>query len=264
VTSGPASFRRVLVPVEHGGWAFLGEPIVLGLLVAFSPAGLLVAAAAMAAYLGRQPLKLWIGDRRKRRRYPRTVTAERALAACITLAALAVAGALLLSRGPLVLVLALAAPLVVLALALDLGRMSREAAAEVSAALALGGTASAAALAAGWAVAPALGLWAILAARTVPTILYVRARLRLDRGERAQVAGALTAHALGVGFATVLAVRHLAPWLGVGAIGLLALRAVFGLSALRPRLTTLQLGLSEVAIGLATVLAIAVGVKRGW
>ena len=38
-------------------------------------------------------------------------------------------------------------------------------------------------LAGGWPLAVAFGLWAILAARVVPTILYVRARLRLLRGK---------------------------------------------------------------------------------
>ena len=71
--------KRVLVPAEHGSWGFLAEPLVLGLAVAFSGAGLLLALAVVAAFLARQPLKLVWTDRRKGRRYPRTAAAERAL-----------------------------------------------------------------------------------------------------------------------------------------------------------------------------------------
>jgi hypothetical protein len=44
---------------------------------------------------------------------------------------------------------------------------------------------------------------------------------------------------------------------------LLAARAVHGLSPLRPRWRAVQLGVSEVVFGLATVLAVAVGLRLG-
>ncbi len=250
----------MLVPAEHGGWAFLAEPIVLGLLVACSTAGLLLAAAAVSAFLARQPLRLFLSDRRRSRRYARTVVAERAFAACAVTGALALAGAVLLARGPALLALGLAAPLAASALALDLARRSRELAAELAAALALAAVAPAIALAGGRAVGPALGLWLILAARIVPSVLYVRARLRMERGEPAAIAPALVAHAVALAGALSLASRGLMPWLGAGAIALLGLRAVYGLSRLRPWLTTRQLGVSEVVFGALAVLAIAAGV----
>lgn len=251
------SLARVVLPAEHGGWAFLGEPIVLGLLVAPSWSGACVALAAVAGFLARQPLRLFLGDRRRGRRYPRTVLAERAFAALALAGALAVAGAIVLARGPVMFALGLAAPLGALALALDLGQRSREAAAETLAALALAGAAAALVLAAGRTLTLAFALWALLALRAVPTILYVRARLRLDKGAPARPATALLLHAAALAAALALARgRFAAAPLAVG-YTLLAARAAFGLSSLRPRWRAAWLGVSEVAFGLVLVVLVA-------
>lgn len=256
--------HRVVLPAEHGGWAFLGEPLLLGLLVAPSWAGACVAIAAIAGFLARQPLRLFMGDRRRGRRYPRTVLAERAFAALAVLAALALVAAVLLARGPVLLALAVAAPLAAVALALDLGLRSREAAAETLAALALGGSAAAVALADGRAVPFAFALWGLLALRALPTIAYVRARLRLDRGERANVALALALHLAAVVTAPLaLFAGSFAPAPLAWAVGLLAARAAFGLSPWRPRWRTVWLGVSEVVVGVAFVVLVAVAVAAG-
>jgi hypothetical protein len=255
----PGLWRRVLVPSEHGSWAFLGEPILLGLLVAPSGAGWLVALAALAVFLARRPLKILVSDRRARARYPRTPVAEWAVAACAGVGALALAGAVLAARGPVLLACGLAAPLGVVSLAFDLARRSREAGAEVAGAVALGAVSSAVALAAGWALAPALGLWAVLAARAVPSVAYVRARLRLDKGQPARVGGALLLHLAAIAGGALLARAGLVPGLAVAAMALLALRAAYGLSPARPRMTTLQLGLTEIFFGLLTVLSVWAG-----
>ena len=258
-----ALLRRVLVPAEHGGWAFLAEPMLLGLLVACSGAGVALAIAALAAYLARQPLRLLVMDRRRGRRYARSILAEQVFAGCALAGALALAAAGLLAHRPFLLPLALAAPLVALSLALDLGARTREAAAEVAGAVALGALAPAIALADEWSLGPALGLWAVLAARALPTVLFVRARLRRDRGESAGIAGPLVAHAFALLAVALLAKRGLAPWSAVGAVGLLALRCAFGLSPIRPRMSTPRLGITELVFGLITVFATAWGIARG-
>jgi hypothetical protein len=250
---GGVPLRLVVVPSEHGGWSFLGEPILLGLLVAPSWSGALVALAATAAFLARQPLKLFVSDRQRGRRYPRTVLAERAFGVLAAVALGALAWAAQHAPGHVVnpgtksvlWPLALAAPFGAAALAFDLGKRSRELAGELCGALALGAVASAIALAGGWSMPGALGLWGVLAAR--------------EKGQPAGIAGALLAHGAAIGWAALLAVRQVAPWLAVGAMALLAARAVGGLSPARPRLKTWQLGVTEIAFGLLTVLAVAFG-----
>lgn len=262
-TSAPAapSLARVVLPAEHGGWAFLGEPILLGLAVAPSWAGACLALAAIAGFLARQPLRLFLGDRRRGRRYPRTVLAERAFAALALLAASALAAAIVLARGPVLLAIGCAAPLAALALALDLGQRSREAAAESLAALALGGTAAAIALAAGRPSTLSFALWALLALRALPTIAFVRARFRLDKGEPAKVALALALHGAALGAAWEVAKLGFAAPPLLAAYGVLALRASYMLSPFRPRLRPALLGAFEVAFGLMLVVLVAIAAR---
>jgi hypothetical protein len=103
---GPVPWKAVALPTEHGGWGLLGEPVVLGLVLAPSASGACLGLAALAGFLSRHPLRLVFMDRRRGVRYPRTALAERffagyALAALLLLAAaFALASGALRLRGP--------------------------------------------------------------------------------------------------------------------------------------------------------------------
>ena len=182
-----ATIRNVAVPIEHGGWAFLLQPMVLGLLIAPSWAGLGLALAALCAFLAHQPLKIALGDWRRHKVYPRTGLAWRFVAGYGALACLAAAWVVASAPAPLFwLPLVMGLPFALTQLVLDARKQSREAVAEIAGALALGSLAPALAVLGGWDVARALPLWPLLACQAVPAILYARARLRLERG---QIAG---------------------------------------------------------------------------
>ena len=70
-------WQTVALPTEHGGWGFISEPIVLGLLLALGWGGLALSIAAFAAFLLRQPLKIVLKDIRVGRSVPRTFAARR-------------------------------------------------------------------------------------------------------------------------------------------------------------------------------------------
>lgn len=264
LADNPASLRRVLLPTEHGGWAFLGEPLLLGLILAPSSAGVCVALATVAAFFARQPLKLFAADRSRGKVYPRTLAAERAFAACVLLGALAVACALITSRGPLLLAVGLAAPVAAVALAFDLSRRSRDLSAELAGAIAMGAAATAIALAAGWPRAEAFGLWGVLAARALGTIAFVRARLRLERGETWGASGVAISQTLAIALAVGLAWAHAAPPAVVIAMAVLAARAAWGLSPWRLRLRVAMLGVSEIVAGLIVIALVVWGRARGY
>ncbi len=257
----PVPWKTVALPVEHGGWGFLVEPVVLGLVLAPSAAGFCLAGAAVAVFLVRHPLRLVLLDRRKRARYPRTALAERFVlfygAVALALASLAVP----LARAPFWPAIALGIPPALVALAYDLRGRSREALPETVGGVALGASVSAIALAGGVAAGPAFGAWALLGLRGVTAILYVRARLRLDRGLPAGIPLALASHGAGIAGAVGLAAAGWGPWLGVLALSLMLFRAAHGLSSRRPQLRPRALGFRELGWGLVTLVLLAVGYR---
>jgi len=97
--SSGVRWRSVAVPKEHGGWGFLLDPILLGLLVAPSPAGLFLVLLDLAAFLARTPLKIVWKDTQRGRRYARTAAALKALFVYAVLAVFSLVAALILG-GP--------------------------------------------------------------------------------------------------------------------------------------------------------------------
>ena len=90
-----APWRQVAIPTEHGGWSLTAEPVVLGLLVAWSWPGAALGVAAMLAFLARTPLKLVLVDGWRGRWLTRTtVAAQVAGAELLVLATLVTAAAL--------------------------------------------------------------------------------------------------------------------------------------------------------------------------
>lgn len=259
----PAAWRSVALPVEHGGWGFLAEPVALGLVLAPSAAGACLALAALAAFLARHPLRLAWLDRRRDARYPRTVLAERFLLGYTSLAALLLAAGLARAAAPVWPALAAAAPLALGALALDARGRSRDALAEALGATALSSAVAAIALAGGAAPALAWGAWALLAVRAGIAILYVRARIRLDRGLPAGPGVALLAHCAALALALGLARSAWAPWLAPAAFLLLLARAAWGLRGGRARIRPQALGFQELGHGLLMLALLAVGYRFG-
>jgi hypothetical protein len=257
-------WRSVAVPTEHGGWGLLGEPALLGLVLAPTGAGTALVAAGVCAFFARHPLKLALSDRRRGSRAARTAAAEMLVFAygLIALAFFILAVALGGVR-PLVPLLA-AAPLACIQLVYDARLRGRQLLPELAGGAALAALAPALLLAGGWATAPALAAGVLLAVKAAATVLYVRARLRLDRGQRPEVRLALAAHVGAVVVAVLLAAAGWAPWLGVAAALGLAGRAAHGLSPLHRVVRPRVVGLQELGFGIAFTAALALGYTWGF
>ena len=250
------SLKKIAIPVEHGGWGILFEPIVLGLIAFPSVGGLLISLAAVGAFFARQPLKLALVDWRRDRIYPRTRASAALAVAFGFLAALMLAGAIASSGTRILLPLLIAAPLALIQVWFDAKNDSRQLLPELSGAAAMSGVAGMIALAAGagWIVAAVV--WGVMVGRALPTILYVRSRVLMERGAAPSRAIPVLAHVgaalLGLG----LFAGGLVPIVVPIALAILLGRCGVGLSPLRRRASAKQVGFTEIAWGAVTVMAI--------
>ena len=257
------AWKPIALPVEHGGWGFLAEPVLLGLAIAPSLAGSCLGLATVLAFLARHPLRLWLTDRRKGLRYPRTAVSFRFFVGYAVLALAFLGAAFVLGGARCWPALVAALPLGLIALGADAAGRSRDAAPEAAGAAALGASASAIGLAGGAPAPLAWGGWALLAARAVASVLYVRSRIRLDRGLPAAPRWAIAAHVLALAAAVALAAIAAGPRLGVVAFLVLLARAAWGLSSRRRPLRPRSLGYLELGFGLLTLALLAIGYRIG-
>lgn len=252
--------RAVALPTEHGGWGFLLEPILLGLLVAPSWGAVALAVAATATFLARQPLKVVLTDQRRGLETVRTGLARQVAWGYALAAAAGGALALMLAGPRFLLPLGLAIPFGLIFIYFDLTKPGRTLQAELAAPVALGAVAAAMGMMDGWALLPAVALWTLLTLRAVPSILYVRARLRLDRGRDAAVGGALAAHSVALVAAGGLAWLGLLPWSAAVAMTVLLLRAAVMLASFRPMVAVKTIGFMELGLGILVVVLVAWGI----
>ena len=255
----PLRRRTVALPSEHGGWSFVGEPILLGLLLAPTWGGVALAAAAVAAFLLRHPLRIVL---RARDASPRVRAARRFVALYGVLLAFAVGALVLLAPSSRALVpIALSAPLLIVQLGYDARGRSRDAPAELAGAVATGAFAASMVLLDDWSLGLALGVWSALAVKGVATVLYVRARLRLQRGAPVSRSLPVIAHVVGVFVLWAGTIGGMTPWTAPVGMGLLTLRAAAGLSGASGRRPAKVVGLQELAFGVGYVLLVAVGYR---
>ena len=246
------------LPAEHGSWGLTLEPIVLGLLVAPSWGGAGLALSAFSAFLLRRPLRV-ARTSRKHGQLERLRLALRFAALYAAAGAAGLGGCIALVGWRPLLPLLLALPFGLVFTFFDAQNQSRSWQAELAGPVALSAVATGIALAGGEFPAAAFALWAVLVARAVPSILFVRARLRLDRDRPRPTALVVVAHVAALGAVAAL-VRFELLWApAAGVFVLLLLRATLGLSRFRRSISVKAIGYSELGWGLLTVLAVAVG-----
>lgn len=263
VDAGRAQLKRVALPTEHGGWGLVSEPALLGLLLAPSLAALGLAVAGFGVFLARHPLKLALKDALRGKRYPRTVLAWKVTAGYGLLALVGLALALATARAAFWLPVLLAAPLALIQLVYDARSESRALLPELAGAVAVAGLTPTIVMAGGWALAPALALWTLLAARAVGSVVYVRARLRLERGVPVDPRPVLGLHVGALAVVAALVLAGALPALSLLAVGLLLARAALGLSPRRRPVKAKIIGIREMVYGFVVVGLTAIGVYTG-
>jgi hypothetical protein len=257
-TGARASWRAVALPAEHGGWGLTAEPVLLGILVAPSAAGVAIAAAALLAFLCRTPLKLAAVDRRRHHRLARTVLAQRIAAAELVVIAALVGIAASTARGAFWVPVLVAAPLFLLELYFDARSRGRRLVPELAGAVGISSTAAMILLADGGGGPLAAALWLVLTARALASIPFVRAQIARRHGRPASGAGVAPwdAAALAAGTGAVLLDTRV---LG-GALVVVCIVAAQLPAWRRPVPKIAIVGVQQMVLGLAVVAATAIGV----
>lgn len=243
--SESVNLRPLALPTEHGGWGILLEPVALGLLVAPSWSGGMIAIAALFAFLARQPLKLALQDALRGRSYPRTSWCWMFAMSYATVASLACASAVMSAGWRFVLPFALVSPLALVMLIHDARNRSRGFLPEMAGAVAMASLAAAIPLAGGRTALFAATFMALILLRSLPSIIYVRTLL--GRGSKPFV--------LALHLAAIAVAAWIASPFAIAAFGMLLARAVWGLTHATPRPQTV--GWREIAYGAVTILLFA-------
>lgn len=253
------SIKSVAFPAEHGGWGFLIEPLLMGLLIAPSLAGVGIGIAATALFLLHQPVKIVVKDRRKGRLYERTRLAQRFWVLYSVIATAGLAVSLVLTRDVVwVIPLLMALPFAGVQFLFEVRSEGRNLISELFGALALAATAPAILLTShseGSAAA-----WGLMALRTIPAILYVRTRLRLIHGKTPNRLIPLSLHVAALVIGIPLWVNGVTNVLLLMGLAMLLARAVYGLW-MSKAVAAKTVGFQEVFFGLFYAIVCALALR---
>ena len=252
-------WRQVAVPSEHGGWSLTAEPVMLGLVVAWSWPGLWLGLAAIVGFVARTPLKVVLVDKWRHRWLDRSRLAARIAAAEVALiAALGVAAAAGASNGGFWVPLAAAVPLIALELWFDMRSRSRRLVPELAGTVGIGSVVAAIALAAGESTALALGLWVVISARAAAAIPYARTMVFRAHGRPVSRWHSDLAQSLAVTAVAAAWLFDAIPFVPVAAVAAIA---VFNFVAVRgPVRRAVVIGLQQMTLGIAVVVVTATAV----
>jgi hypothetical protein len=254
----------MLIPQEHGSWNLLLEPVALGCLVAPSLPGALLGLSAVAVVLARTPLLRLLSARQNPSARSLPPLAKSWGYGWLAVAVLGVLAAVGMSGGRILLPLLVALPLGAYQLRSQLLRNARTLNAELAGGLALSTSTMMIALAGGASLGTATLLWVLPALRVLLSILYIRARLRLGRGETTAVDDVLDAHLVVLVVLAGLAVGGWVPALAAGAFAVLGLRALYELVRKQRGISPRRLGFIEVSLGIVFVVMTAAGFRAGF
>lgn len=249
----------MVIPTEHGGWGLTLEPGVLGLLVAPSWAGACLAAAALVAFLARNPARIALLDRRRGRWLPRTRLAVRVVAVETAGLAVLVGAAVVLADGAWWWPAVVAAPLLGLQLWFDARSQSRRLVPELAGASAIAAVSAMIVLAGGGAAALAGGTWLVLAGRSLTSLPYARHRIQCLHDRPSPTTPLLAGDAAAL--VAALAAAVLDRGLVVGAAAVVVLIGAQRIAARRPVSSATVVGIRQTALGFGLVVATAVGVR---
>jgi hypothetical protein len=242
-------FKDIVLPREHGSWSLAFEPIALGLLVAPSAAGTLLALALSAGFFSRRPLRIYVNEKRAERR----IQAGHALAACVGTGVLGLAGTVLVAGTawlPWLIPVSIAGAIFA---HFDRKGAGREETAEIAGSAAFAMVPTVIGILGGLAPMQAFALGLLSLARSVPSVLWVRAYLRAKKTGVHRSTPALMTACAAVAVAAALFNANLASTFALAFIVAFAVRTFSLLVIFQPAWRARTVGMIEAIVGVVFI-----------
>lgn len=240
------SFKSYL-PAEHGAWFITLEPILLGMIVTPSWAGLYIGLAMYGILFLRQPLLKW----KHQRRWSDILWMSGFVIVCFL-------SAIAISTWQIVLFLVPCVFFGTIALGLEMMGQRRSLLAEILATLSVGAAASMIGLGGKLSLQTSLLLWLIVLLRLLPTMLTVRMILRIKHQQPHHPVLSYVSHIIAVTTVSYLVWQTIVP-MGVGfIIVLLSLRGIWLLVHPPLQANPKQIGVQEAVIAIASIFILGI------
>jgi hypothetical protein len=251
--------KSIALPNEHGSWGFLFEPLLAGLLIAPSFSALWISLLVIGAFLTRQPLKILLSDLIAKRRLQQTVDSFKFVMLFGVVFIIGLGGSLFSAQSSVFLPFLLVLPLGIFQIYCDVFKKSRQLIPEITGAIAISSTIAVTALAGGLSASIAYSLWIVFVARLIPSIHYVRNRLRLEKSKEFSKFNVIFSHIISLGIVILLSFNNLIPKLPLIMFIVLLIRAIWGLSPYRKKVKAMKIGIGEVIYGTLTAVSVVLG-----
>ena len=246
--------KTIALPREHGAWAYVLEPVILGLLIAFSSKGLFLGIGALLAFLAHQPVRVFFASQERIKKTALLFVSLYGLSA-VTFFFLFIN-----NTSPSVYIpFLLAVLLMIFYLILELQGQGKELLTRIMAPTAIDLMAVSMVLVSGWRTEQALAFFALLLSRSYPTTFYVRAKLRADSNHNIYAVQATLYHVIALLLTAGLVYLRLIPYLSLLAVFILLARTVHGLYFSKIKMIPKQVGIREFVYGILFVFISAAG-----
>jgi len=252
------NIKAAALPREHGSWAYVLEPVLLGLLTAFSIEGLCLGIGSFFIFLSHQPVRSFFDEKGPARR-----TAAYFILGYGAAGTLLVSFFLINTNTAVWLPFFAAVLLMSIYLVLDLTGHGKEFYVRFLAPFSISLSAMSIVMSAGWNWEKAVMISVIVNLRFIPTAYYIRAKLRQSGNETFVRRTTPGVHLVSVLAAVYLVYLNMLPVLVSAGVIILAVRAFYGLYFDKKKVIPKHLGIKEFAFGLIYLACAVTGYLLG-
>ena len=248
------NLKLIALPREHGAWGYVLEPLILGLLAAFSVKGLYLAFGALLAFLAHQPVRIYFSAQQNTKKASLLFLLMYGIPAVLFFALF------IYKTNPLYfLPFTLAIVFMLIYLFMELAGFGRKMVTHMIPPTAIDLIAVSIVLVSGWELLETAAFLVLLSSRAHPTTFYVRAKLRRREDKEYYKVLAVAVHLLSLCMASLLVYLKIMPGLALIAVFLLFIRAVIGVYFNKTVMTPKQIGIREFIYGALFVFISAAG-----